>query len=108
MGAVEQGHGLEVLQWITARVEAPSDQAAAKVAEWLTEPPVVSEAKKWMLSSVLAQWRAQLKRAADLGAALTAVQQRLSLAEGDCQTARGSAGVVDGEVKGEACGSSSG
>ena len=51
---VEQEHGLEVLQWITARVEAPSDQAAAKVSEWLTEPPVVSEAKKWMLSAVLA------------------------------------------------------
>ena len=79
VGAVEQGHGLEVLQWISARVEAPSDQAAAKVSEWLTEPPVVSEAKRWMLSSVLAQWRTQLKRAADLGAALSAVQQRLSL-----------------------------
>ena len=77
--AVEQEHGLEVLQWIAARVEAPSDEAVAVVVDWLTDPPVVTEGKKWMLSSLLAQWRAQNKRTVDLDSEQSAVQQRLSL-----------------------------
>ena len=71
--------GLEVLQWIGKHVEAATDSATEVATEWLTAPPIVVEAKRYILVEVLAEWRGQVLKADQYGSALTSVQKRLSL-----------------------------
>ena len=69
----------EVRQWIGKHVEAAADNTAEVVTEWLTAPPIVVEAKRYILAEVLAEWRGQVLKADQYGSALTSMQKRLSL-----------------------------
>ena len=79
MAHMDEEHGMECLQWITLRVEATSDDAAEIVVEWLTDPPMVPDSKKYLLGEALAEWRSQGPKADQLDVGLSDPQKRLSL-----------------------------
>jgi hypothetical protein len=76
---VDEEHGIEALVHIGQNIEAASDETAEVIVEWLTTPPIVTEAKKYTLAASLKEWGNQLRTAVKMGAGLTEVQQRLSL-----------------------------
>jgi hypothetical protein len=78
-GLVEAENGLEEIAHVATHLEQVSDDAAEVVAEWLSQPPVVTEARKHLLGETLAEWRRMLQRAVEMDSPLSEVQQRLSL-----------------------------
>ena len=76
---VEAENGLAEMAHVASHLEQVSDDAAEVVAEWLSQPPVVTEARKYLLGETLAEWRRMLVRAAEMNSPLSEVQQRLSL-----------------------------
>jgi hypothetical protein len=81
-------HGLEVLRHIGNNVVAASDAAAEVVTAWLTDPPVVTEGRKYLLAETLAEWRRQLMTAEGMDSGLTPVPAAESVPEeAVCQAA---------------------
>jgi hypothetical protein len=60
VGLVEAENGLAEMAHVASHLEKVSDDAAEVVAEWLSQPPVVTEGRRHLLGETLAEWRRML------------------------------------------------
>ena len=76
---VDNEWGLECVQHVGLHLDVSSDASAALVDEFVLDPPVLTEGRKWMLGELLSEWRENISQAELHNNPVGEVRKRLSL-----------------------------